>query len=91
MVEGKRISKLASELGVGVNTLADFLSKQGYNEDVTPNTKVPDEYCTLIEQHFSPDKNIKKQSEKIGEEQKHKQKKETVSIAATEDSCRPTF
>lgn len=86
MVEGKRISKLASELGVGVNTLADFLSKQGYNEDVTPNTKVPDEYCTLIEQHFSPDKNIKKQSEKIGEEQKHKQKKETVSIAATEEA-----
>ncbi len=86
MAEGKRISKLASELGVGVKTLAEFLSKQGYNEEVTSNTKVPDEYCTLIEQHFSPDKNIKKQSEKIGEEQKHKQKKETVSIAQTEEA-----
>ena len=41
MAEGKRISKLVSELGVGVNTLAKFLAEQGYNEDVTPNTKVP--------------------------------------------------
>ena len=86
MAEGKRISKLVSELGVGVNTLAKFLAEQGYNEDVTPNTKVPDEYCALIEKHFSTDKNIKTQSEKIGEEQKHKQKKETVSIAASEEA-----
>ncbi len=85
MAEGKRISKLVSELGVGVNTLVKFLNEQGYNEDVTPNTKVPDEYCALIEQHFSTDKNIKTQSEKIGEEQKHKQKKETVSIDPSDE------
>ncbi|MCQ2228186.1 MAG: translation initiation factor IF-2 [Bacteroidales bacterium] len=83
MAEGKRVSKLASELNVGVNSIADFLKSKGYNEEVTPNTKVPDEFCAMLEEKFNPDRSLKKQSEKIGEEQKHKQKKETISIQPT--------
>jgi len=83
MAEGKRVSKLASELNVGVNSIADFLKSKGYNEEVTPNTKVPDEFCAMLEEKFNPDRSLKKQSEKIGEEQKHKQKKETISLQPT--------
>ncbi len=83
--EGKRVSKLANELSVGFNTITDFLKKNGYDEDITPNTKVPYDYCVMLEKAFAKDQNLKKQAEQIGEEQKHKQKKETIVMQPSEE------
>lgn len=86
MAEGKRVSNLLRELNVGIGSIANFLKTKGYNEEITPNTKVPEEFCVMLENHFKTDKSVKKQSEQIGEEQKHKQKKETVSLPQSEEA-----
>ena len=54
MAEVKRLSKIAGELGVGVNTLVEFLQKKGY-ADYNPNTKVNDDVVSLLEKEFSKD------------------------------------
>ncbi len=77
---GERISKIASEFNVGATTIIDFLHKKGYKDEYTINSKVPEDVYAMLKKEYSKDKNVKEQSERIGEEQRHKQKKETISI-----------
>ncbi|MCQ2201245.1 MAG: translation initiation factor IF-2 [Bacteroidales bacterium] len=81
---GARISNIASEFNVGATTIIEFLHKKGYKEDYTINSKVPEEVYAMLKKEYSKDKNAKEQSERIGEEQRHKQKKETISIDPTQ-------
>ncbi|MDO4461411.1 MAG: translation initiation factor IF-2 [Bacteroidia bacterium] len=83
---GARISNIASEFNVGATTIIDFLHKKGYKEEYTINSKVPEDVYAMLKKEYSKDKNVKEQSERIGEEQRHKPKKETVSIDPTVDS-----
>lgn len=53
---GSRIAKLASELNVGLNTIADFLARNGYGKDWTPNSKIDEHICEMIRKAFSKDK-----------------------------------
>lgn len=83
MAEVKRLSKIAGELGVGVNTLVEFLQKKGY-ADYNPNTKVNDDVVSLLEKEFSKDKSIKVASEQKFVDKKNKPRKQIVSVTNSE-------
>lgn len=84
MAGGTRISKIASELNVGYQTIVEFLQKKGYNEDFNPNSKVNDEAYELLKGAFQSSQKIKKESEKINVELRNKTKKETVTLDSVE-------
>ncbi len=75
----QRLSKLAKEFNVGIQTMVDFLHKKGYNIDPNPNTKVSDEVCLLLEKEYKSDVSLKRESEKITLRQM-RPKKEVVTI-----------
>jgi translation initiation factor IF-2 len=59
MVAGnaQRLSKLARELNVGIQTIVEFLHKKGIDIDPNPNNKVMRMYCHLLEKEFKSDIN----------------------------------
>ncbi len=79
MAVGTRLSKVAGEFNVGINTIVDFLHKKGFEIEFNPNTKVTEEMYSLLEKEYKSDLTIKKESEKLGD-RKSKPKKESISI-----------
>jgi translation initiation factor IF-2 len=81
MVAGnaQRLSKLARELNVGIQTIIEFMHKKGFDIDTNPNTKVPEEICHLLEKEFKSDINLKRESEQITLRQQ-RIKKEVVTL-----------
>ena len=79
MAVGTRLSKVAGEFNVGINTIVEFLHKKGFDIEFNPNTKVTEEMFSLLEKEYKSDLTIKKESEKLGD-RKSKPKKESVSI-----------
>ncbi len=81
MVAGNahRLSKLAKELNVGIQTIVEFLHKKGFDIDPNPNTKVSEEVCRLLEKEFKSDISLKRESEQITLRQQ-RIKKEVVTI-----------
>lgn len=74
-----RLSKLAREFNVGINTIVDFLHKKGLDYDPNPNTKVSEEAVALLEKEYKIDLNLKKESEKIILKS-HRPKQEVITI-----------
>lgn len=72
-----RLSKVAKEFNVGINTIVDFLSKTGHVIDANPNTKLDEAVYILLAKEFAPDKAVKEKSEKIG---KDKAPRESITI-----------
>ncbi|HJX71093.1 MAG TPA: hypothetical protein VJ346_04055, partial [Bacteroidales bacterium] len=73
------MSKIARELNVGINTIIDFLHKQGIKIETNPNTKVTPEQYDLLLQEYSNDLTVKRESEKLN--LKHlKEKQETITL-----------
>lgn len=72
----KRLSKVAKEFNVGINTLVDFLSSKGVKVESNPNTKIDDDTYKILLGEFQSEKSVKEESKKvsIGTE------KETISI-----------
>lgn len=70
-----RLQNLAKEIGVGVNTLIDFFTKEGYSE-INPNTKISDEMHKKALKKFSSDIQLQKKVE----QQIEKETKETTKI-----------
>jgi len=56
----ERLSKVARNLNVGINTLVEFLHKKGITVEANPNTKIEEEQYNLLVAEFSKDKKIKK-------------------------------
>ncbi len=81
MVSGtmQRLSKLAKEFNVGIQTIVEFLHKKGFVIDSNPNTKVSDEACLLLEKEYKSDVSLKRESEKITLRQL-RPKKEVITI-----------
>jgi len=81
MVEKKatRLSKIAREFNVGINTIVDFLGKKGYEINSNPNTKVDPELYDLLIEEYSTDLNVKKESEKLTL-RNLRERKETISL-----------
>ncbi|MCF6332047.1 MAG: translation initiation factor IF-2 [Draconibacterium sp.] len=74
-----RLSKLAREFNVGINTIVESLHKKGFKIDTNPNTKVSAEAVELLEKEYKVDISLKKESEKISLKS-HRPKKEVISI-----------
>ncbi len=84
MAVGKRLSKIAKECNVGINTIVDFLHKKGFEIESNPNTKVSEEMYDILKQEFRSDLTVKMESEKLVE-RKQKGKKSSVSIDDLKD------
>ncbi|MDE7111209.1 MAG: translation initiation factor IF-2 [Muribaculaceae bacterium] len=53
-----KLGKIASELNVGLNTVAEFLRKKGIEVEETPNFRVEEQTCELLIKEFGAGKNI---------------------------------
>ncbi|HXD93843.1 MAG TPA: translation initiation factor IF-2, partial [Bacteroidia bacterium] len=74
-----RLSKLASEVGVSVATIAEFLSGKGHKVDAKNlNSKLGEIEYNLVMQQFQGDKNAKKQAQQVG--QIIREKKESITL-----------
>jgi len=60
-----RLSKAAREFNVGISTIVEFLGKKGYEIDSNPNSKLEPDLYDLLEEEYSIDLNVKKESEKL--------------------------
>lgn len=83
MVSGtgtQRLGKIAREFNVGIQTIAEFLSKKGYEVESNPNAKIDDNMYSVLQKEYSKDIDLKKESEKLNLRNIRHQKNETLSI-----------
>ncbi|MGD0710164.1 MAG: translation initiation factor IF-2 [Bacteroidales bacterium] len=57
-----RLSKVAKEFNIGLQTIVDFLSKKGYKIEVSLNAKITSEMYDMLVKEFSTEKNVKEES-----------------------------
>jgi translation initiation factor IF-2 len=74
-----RLSKVVKELGVGIATISDHLSKKGFKVDTNPNSKITDEQYHILLKDFQSDKKTKDEAEQLGKAKLAK--KEEVVVA----------
>jgi translation initiation factor IF-2 len=74
----KRLSKIAKELNVGINTMVEFLQKKGIELDTNPNSKVPANVYSMLLKEYSTDIRVKEESEKL-ELGLHRGRQEAIS------------
>ncbi|MBR5323506.1 MAG: translation initiation factor IF-2 [Muribaculaceae bacterium] len=92
-----RLNKVARDLNVGIQTLIDFLQKNGYaNESFSPNTQIDEKQLSLLQKEFNGDKSVKEGADKMlhgRQKEKPAQRKveKEVEITRTEDIKRPQF
>ena len=75
----QRLSKLAKEFNVGIQTIVEFLHKKNIVIDPNPNTKVPEDVCLLLEKEYKSDVKVKRESEQITLRQL-RPKKEVITL-----------
>lgn len=75
----KRLSKVAREFNLGVQTIVDFLKKKGFKVDADPNGKISQEQYEFLLKEYSSEITVKKESEKVSL-RISKEKNETISI-----------
>ncbi|MBR3609671.1 MAG: translation initiation factor IF-2 [Bacteroidales bacterium] len=93
-----RLNKVARDLNVGIQTLIDFLQKNGYaDESFTPNTQIGDEQYALLQKEFNADKSVKEGADKMSQVRHHKDKQvqrkveQEPELVKTEEVKRPQF
>jgi len=77
--KAKRLSKIAREFNVGINTIVEFLHKKGVTIEANPNTKIDSKAYQLLLNEYSTDIRLKQESAKL-EIGKHRGKQESISI-----------
>ena len=50
---------------MGISTIVEFLGKKGHEIDSNPNSKLDPDLYALLEEEYSLDLNVKKESEKL--------------------------
>lgn len=86
----ERLSKVARNLNVGINTLVEFLHKKGITVEANPNTKIEEEQYNLLVAEFSKDKKIKKEAiENLERMHRKDDKRETIAIEGYEIEEKP--
>ena len=80
-----RLSKIAKELNVGADTVAEYLAKKGHQIPSDLNHLLTDEQEQILRDGLSANKKIKQDSERITQQRQIKEKKESVSIEGYED------
>ena len=76
-----RLSKVAKDFNVGVQTLVETLQKSGAGDDLNPNSKISDEQYSLLRKEFSRDKDLKDESDRISQERHSAKDKKKESVA----------
>lgn len=69
-----KISKVAKDLNVGVNTAVEFLRKHNINVDDNPNARINDDAVELLIKEYSKDKDFKDKLAKYASEKKEEKK-----------------
>ena len=80
----RRISKVASELNVGVQTVIDFLTEKRF-EDVNRNSKISDDMYAILLKEYGAEKSVKEESKKIIQT---RLKRESIGIEETQASSK---
>ena len=65
VVKVKRLAKVAGEFNVGISTIVDFLSTQGFEISANPSGKLSAEMYDLLVAKFQTEKDLKNKAEKI--------------------------
>ncbi len=60
-----RLNKIIRTYNIGLQSLVDFLSKNGIEVEANPNAKISDEHLPAIEKQFGKDLELKQASEKV--------------------------
>ena len=71
MAKVKRLSRVARDCNVGINTIVEFLSKKGFEIDSSPNSKIPENALDLVMNEFQQDQTAKREAEKFTQEHRH--------------------
>ena len=76
-----RLSKVAKECNVGLQTAVDFLQKKGFGGvEVNPNTKISEEQYQLLLKEFTSDKGLRNEATQLIQ-QRQEQSKERKEAA----------
>ena len=83
MAIAHRLSKVAKELGVGVNTITDFLNENGVECDGRPTAKIDESAYNLLLEQYSTDKKAKEKSKELAN---NREERVTITIDDQKDS-----
>ena len=61
-----RIKKVLTEFNLGLSTVLEFLSKNGFQVESNPNAKITQEMYDLLVKEFQSEKTVKEESRKLG-------------------------
>ncbi|MBE6334716.1 MAG: translation initiation factor IF-2 [Bacteroidales bacterium] len=84
-----RLSKVARELNVGINTLIEFLRNKGEEVSSNPNTRLTDEQYAMVAKQFSSDGEVKRESKKVDLKNSRKEKKVVAIEEAEQEVFKP--
>jgi len=80
--QSQRLSKVAKEFNVGVDTILEFLASKGV-DDLNRNSKISTETYEVLVDEYQPDKKVKaeaKELKKAEAEQKSQEKEEVQTL-----------
>ncbi len=60
-----RLTKVAKDFNVGIQTLVEHLAKKGHQVDANPNTKISEEQYELLATAFQGERKVKEEADKI--------------------------
>ena len=60
-----RLTKVAKEFNVGMQTIVEFLAKKGHQVEMNPNTKISEEQYQLLSDAFQNERKVKEEADKI--------------------------
>ncbi len=83
-----RLSKAAREFNVGISTIVEFLGKKGHEVDSNPNSKLDPDLYELLQEEYSTDLNVKKESEKLTLKNL-RERQESLSLDDVPESAEP--
>jgi len=63
--QAKRLSKIAREFNVGINTLVEYLESKNVKIENNPNTKVEGDVYAILLNEFQSEKSAKEESKKV--------------------------
>lgn len=61
-----RLSKVAKEFNIGLQTIVDFLSMKDHHIEANPNAKITPEMYDLLVKEFQSEKSVKEESRRLG-------------------------
>lgn len=85
----KRLSKVASEFGVGINTLIDFLSRKGLS-GVNPNFKVEADHYEMLLKEYGNEKAVADAAHKQLEESRARREAMSSNAETISESVKKT-